>query len=83
MTVSDLYNYSVQKKIIVRGTCILNNLQWTGLVSEKLAKLSLATQSDLRAHLRKDIQLCLIFRVLGERREKIIESQNQSGISAV
>ena len=83
MTVSDLYNYSVQKKIIVRGTCILNNLQWTGLVSEKLVKLSLATQSDLRAHLRKDIQLCLIFRVLGEHREKIIESQNQSGISAV
>lgn len=83
MTVSDLYNYSVQKKIIVRGTCILNNLQWTGLVSEKLVKLSLATQSDLRAHLRKDIQLCLIFRVLGECREKIIESQNQSGISAV
>lgn len=49
MTVSGLYNYSVQKKIIVGGTCISNNLQWTGLVSEELVKLSLATQSDLRA----------------------------------
>lgn len=83
MIVSGLYNYSVQKKIIVGGTCILNNLQWTGLVSEELVKLSLATQSDLRAHLRKDIQLCLIFGVLGKCREKMIESQNQSGSSAV
>ena len=83
MTVSGLYNYSVQKKIIVQGTCILNNLQWTGLVSEELVKLSLATKFDLRAHLRKDIQLCLIFGVLGECREKITESQNQSGSSAV
>lgn len=83
MVVSGLYNYSVQKKIIVGGTCILNNLQWTGLVSEELVKLSLATQSDLRAHLRKDIQLCLIFGVLGKCREKMIESQNQSGSSAV